>query len=99
MRDEFLYGIRARGNAELGLWQLAFGSKAELSAANYADARARMADFRGDQDQLLGITPNLLIVPPILEAAARTLLFTDEIDGTSNIWKGTAELIVTPYVA
>lgn len=27
MRDEYLYGVRARANAGFGIWQLAFGPK------------------------------------------------------------------------
>ena len=99
MTDEYLYGIRARVNVGFGLWQLAFGSKAGLTAANYAAARAAMADFRGDRGQILGITPTHLVVSPTLETAALTLLGSDVIDGSSNVWKGTAELIITPYAA
>ncbi|MFC3059418.1 Mu-like prophage major head subunit gpT family protein [Paenirhodobacter populi] len=46
MLDKYLYGVRARVNAGFGLWQLAFGSKAELTAGNYAAARAAMQGFR-----------------------------------------------------
>jgi phage major head subunit gpT-like protein len=99
MKDEYLYGIRARVNVGFGLWQLAFGSKAGLTAANYAAARAAMMDFRGDRGHLLGITPTHLVVPPALEVEARTLLGSDVIDGSSNVWKGTASLIITPYAA
>ncbi len=45
--DEFLYGVRARGNAGYGLWQLAFGSKAALNGANYGAARQAMQEFKG----------------------------------------------------
>ena len=41
-RDEYFYGVRARVNAGYGLWQLAFGSQAPLSADNYAAARTAM---------------------------------------------------------
>lgn len=63
INDEYLYGVRARVNAGFGLWQLAFGSKAALTAENYAAARAAMMDFRADGGDVLGISPNLLIVP------------------------------------
>lgn len=75
-------------NAGFGLWQLAFGSKAALTAENYAAARAAMMDFRADGGDVLGISPNLLIVPPALEAAALHLLNTETRDGgESNPWK------------
>lgn len=98
MRDEYIYGIRARVNCGFGLWQLAFASKAPLTPANYAAARKSMAAVRGDQRQLLGIKPTLLVVPSALEEAALTLINADTIAGSSNIWKGTAKLIVTPYL-
>lgn len=100
MTDIYRYGVRARVNAGLGLWQLAFGSKADLTAANYAAARAAMQMLRGDQGRILGVNPTVLVVSPDLEDAARHVLNTETNDGGgSNPWKGTAELIVTPYVA
>lgn len=98
MRREYLYGVTARANAGFGLWQLAFASKAELTPESYAAARSAMMAFKDDEEKPLGITPNLLVVPPTLEQSARTVLFAEEIEGTSNIWKGTSKLIVTPYL-
>ncbi|MCB1387568.1 MAG: Mu-like prophage major head subunit gpT family protein [Rhodobacteraceae bacterium] len=98
--DNYLYGIRARANAGFGLWQLAFGSKATLDETNYAAARAAMMGFQADGGRKLGITPNVLVVPPPLESAALHLLNTETKDGGgSNPWKGTAKLIVTPYLS
>lgn len=98
MNDQYLYGVRARVNAGFGLWQLAFGSKEMLDASSYADARAAMMEFRADGGRLLGIKPTVLVVPPALEAQARLILTAETVNGDSNPWKGTAELIVTPYV-
>lgn len=98
MTDKYIYGIRARVNCGFGLWQLAFGSKAELTAENYAAARRSMAEFKGDRGQLLGITPTHLVVPTSLEAKARELIMADDIAGSSNIWRGSAELIMTPLL-
>ncbi len=98
--DRYLYGIRARVNAGFGLWQLAFGSKATLSEENYAAARAAMMGFTADGNRKLGIMPNVLVVPPALESAALHLLNTETKDGGgSNPWKGTAKLIVSPYLS
>jgi phage major head subunit gpT-like protein len=94
-----MYGVRARVNAGFGLWQLAFGSKDTLNAANYAAARAAMMDFRSDGGKVLGITPSVLVVPPALEEAAMRLVNSEfGTGGESNPWKGTAKVIVTPYV-
>lgn len=99
LNDQYLYGVRARVNAGFGLWQLAFGSKATLNAANYAAARAAMMDFRADGGRILGVKPTVLVVPPSLEEEALQLLNAMVNDGGgSNVWSKTAELIVTPYV-
>ncbi|MCI4680421.1 Mu-like prophage major head subunit gpT family protein [Rhodoblastus acidophilus] len=111
LRDEYSYGIRARVNAGFGLWHMAFGSQAPLTFDNYAAARAAMQMLRGDQGGLLGVSPTLLVVPPALEAAGRTLLKASSVstyDSTNlsipavpvtNIWFESADLIVTPFVA
>ena len=97
--DEFLYGVRARGNAGYGLWQLAFGSKAALSSANYALARQAMQEFKGDGGRPLGVMPDTLVVPPSLESAGLQILNSEYgTGGVSNEWRGTAKLIVTPWV-
>lgn len=98
MTRQFIYGVNARVNCGFGLWQLAFASKADLNADNYAAARQAMSKFAGDQGNLLGIRPNLLVVPPTLEQQARHLLIADEIAGSSNIWKGSIDFIVVPML-
>lgn len=99
MRDEYLYGVRARANAGFGLWQLAYKSKADLTDANYEAARAAMQALRGDGGRLLGLMPNLLVVPPALEAKARKLIVAATGDaGASNVWANSAELIVVPQL-
>ena len=97
--DKYLYGIRARVNAGFGLWQLAYGSRQALTPANYAAARAAMMTFTADGGRKLGVSPTVLVVPPALEEAALNLLNTEYgAAGASNPWKGTAQLIVTPYL-
>lgn len=100
MHDEYIYGVRARANAGYGLWQLAWGSKQTLNAANYAAARAAMMGFKADGGKVLGIKPTVLVVPPSLEEAGRNLVnAVTGAAGATNPWAGTAELIVTPYLA
>lgn len=98
--DEYLYGVRARVNAGFGLWQLAFGSKAALNRENYAAARAAMMGYRADGGRILGVKPSLLVVPPALEDAALQLLNAEnDAAGASNVWRNTAELVVTPFLS
>jgi len=102
MRDEFLYGVRARVNAGFGLWQLAYGSKATLDATNYAAARSAMMGLKGDEGRPLGIKPDTLVVGPSLESAALQLIANELIINSgvavSNEWAGTSKLIVSPWL-
>ncbi len=99
MNDEYIFGVRARVNAGFGLWQLGFGSKATLNAANYGAARSAMMNFRADGGRILGIQPTTLVVPPSLESDALKLLNSEfGAGGETNQWKGTAKLIVTPFL-
>lgn len=98
--NEFVYGTDARGNAGFGFWQFAWGSKQTLNSANYAIARSALTSMKGDYGRPLGIMPNLLVVPPTLESAGRKLLNSDYgAGGETNEWKGTAELLVVPWLA
>lgn len=97
---EFVYGADARANVGYGFWQFAWGSKQTLSAANYGAARAALTGMRGDHGRPLGLMPNLLVVPPSLESAARKILNSEYgPGGETNEWKGTAELLVSPWLA
>lgn len=97
--DVYSYGVRARVNAGFGLWQFAYGSKQPLTPENYALARVAMQGMRYDGGRIMGVVPNLLVVPPSYEAAARALLTADYIaDGVTDVWRSSAELIVSPYL-
>lgn len=99
LRRNFLYGVDMWANAGFGLWQLAYASRAPLDATNYAAVRAAMSTQRGDEGRLLGVRPSALVCSPNLEERARTLLSSATIAGSSNPWVGSAELIVTPWLA
>jgi phage major head subunit gpT-like protein len=100
MRDAYRYGVDARCNVGFGFWQQAWGSKTALDATNYEAARAAMLAFKSDEGRPLGIMPNLLVVPPALEGAARKLLLAEtDAAGATNPWRGTAELLVVPWLA
>lgn len=99
-RNEFVYGVDARMNVGYGFWQQAWGSKQTLNAANYAAARAALSGMKGDYGRPLGIMPNLLVVPPALESAGRKIVNSElGSGGETNEWKGTAELLVVPWLA
>lgn len=98
---EFKYGADARMNVGYGFWQFAWGSKQALDAAHYATAVTSLQSMKGDYGRPLGIGKKLmLVVPPVHQEAARRLLSSQLINGgESNPWAGSAELMVTPWLA
>jgi phage major head subunit gpT-like protein len=103
LHKKFRYGVDYRGAAAYGLWQLAYCSSQELNATNYTSARAAMMSLTNSEGMPLGIRPTLLIVPPALEGKAREILQAQFVIGSttvggskSNIWQGSADLLVVP---
>lgn len=82
-----------------------------LTANNYATVRAGMMGLYKPGGDPLGIMPNLLVVPPQLEYTARTILnadfiaaptignLTGNVGATTNVLKGSADLLVIPELA
>lgn len=111
-RREYRFGVDGRANTGVGLWQLAYASNTDLSnPANYGAARAAMRSIKTDGGMPFGALSNpksvYLLVPPSLEEVARQLLNSEFMAGagasanvsTGNIWKNSAELIVSEYLA
>lgn len=71
----------------------------KLSPESYSAARTTMMSLTDDKDKPLKLVPNLLVVSPANEAMGRKILLADQIDGTTNTLKGTAELLVVPELA
>ncbi|MBR8301711.1 Mu-like prophage major head subunit gpT family protein [Burkholderia dolosa] len=96
----FRYGVDARCNVGFALWQLAYASQAELNEDSYQAAREAMTGMKGDNGRPLGIRPSLLVVPPMYEGVGRKILHADSNNyGATNIWKGSADLLATPWLA
>lgn len=99
-RKEFVYGADGRGNAGVGLWQLAWGSKADLTQANYEAARAAMGNFKNDAGRPLNVRPDLLVVPPSLGFAARKIVEAAELPGGgTNVSYRTARVLETAWLS
>lgn len=99
-RKEYVYGTDARHNVGFGFWQFAWGSKQTLDAAHYATARAALQGMKGDHGRPLGVRPRLLLVPPTLEGKANQIINAEnDAAGATNVWKGTAEVLVCPWLA
>lgn len=98
MRDEYVYGTDARVSAGFGFWQMAFGSKAELTAANLRAAFSAMKDFTDDEGRKLGIRPTHLIVGNGNFFKARDILESEKIDGSTNTNRNLVQVIEAPLL-
>lgn len=99
-RREYVYGSHSRHNVGYGFWQYAWGSKQTLNKANYKIARAALIDMKGDYDRPLNNKPRLLVVPGSLESEALEITNAErDAAGATNVYKGTAEVLVVPWLA
>lgn len=98
-RDEFEYGVDARVNAGFGLWQLAFGSKADLTSANFDTAMESMMGLKSDEGRPLGVRPNLLVVGPKNRAKANQVIeVMNQEGGASNPNYKAVEVLVVSWL-
>ena len=98
--NEFVWGADARNNVGFGLWQTAFASKADLNEDNYSAAQAAMMNFKNDAGTPMGITPELLVVPPSLKTAAEKLVVATTVaNGATNVLANSAKVLVVPWLA
>lgn len=95
LRDTLQYGVRVRGVAKPGLWQLAYKSKAALDATAFDAAVTSMMQRKNDVGESLGVTPTHLVVPASLRVAARTIVNTEKLaSGADNPNYKSIEVVV-----
>jgi phage major head subunit gpT-like protein len=76
-----------------------------LTRDNYAAIRETMQSWTGEDGESLRVVPDLLVVPPALEQVGREILMAQYLDNTggtatkSNVWMGTADLLVVPQLS
>ena len=64
--------------------------------ASYGAARTAMMSLKDEEGRPLNVRPNILLVPPALEAVANSLMNLDKLeDGKPNPYKGTAKVKVS----
>lgn len=97
-RNELLFGVDGRCNVGYGLWQTAYASKQTLDANALWAARSAMMSYMGENGEPLGITPNLLLVPPTLEQNARKALEAVVLNNETNVMKGLMKVVVCPWM-
>lgn len=72
---------------------------AKLSPESYKAGRKAIMSMKNDSGKSLNLKSTLLVVSPANEDMGMKILIADQIDGTTNTLKGTAELLVVPDLA
>ncbi|MBW2559966.1 MAG: Mu-like prophage major head subunit gpT family protein, partial [Deltaproteobacteria bacterium] len=68
-----------------------------LVTASYGAARLAIMNFKDDEGRPLALIPNILEVPPALEATAKLICNNKKLeDDKPNPYVGTAEVVVNP---
>ena len=99
-RKEFVYGVDSRCNVGFGLWQLAYGSRKDLTEANLIAAYTAMTERKGDYGRPIGVKPTILLVPPSLEWVARKIVNASTLaNGADNVLKGVVTIEVSAFLA
>ncbi|SFQ14309.1 Mu-like prophage major head subunit gpT [Roseivivax halotolerans] len=99
MADEYKWGTRYRCNAGYGFWQMAYGSRNDLTPANFEAYRTAMRKITADGGRPLGIRPNVCLVSPDNESAANRLFKTMvDANGASNPHYNACEVIVSSWL-
>lgn len=96
--NEFRFGVDCRANAGYGFWQMAYCSKAELTAANVWAGIEVMKAFKADGGRPLAIKPMLLVVRSSQERAGLEALKATFNGGDSNTLHGQLTLLVANYL-
>lgn len=71
----------------------------KLSPEAFENGRKAMMSLKNEKGKPLNIVPDVLLVPPSLEKEASMILKAELINGTTNINKGLAQVIVWPELA
>ena len=99
MKDQYLYGIRYRGNWGYGLWQQAVASKEALTPENFGKAFGMMEAFKRDGGDPLGLRPTHLVVDASNRAAAEAILLKQNLSGgESNVDYNRVKLVVCHWL-
>lgn len=98
--NKYAAGVDGRCNVGFSFPQLAIGSKAALTEANYEAAKKQLQKMKKVDGTPIGVRATKLIVGPDNEAAAKKLLARMLIEGgESNIYYNDVEIVVSPLIA
>ncbi len=99
MRNQYLYGVDSRCNVGYGFWQLAYGSRKDLTETNLVAAWKAMTERTGDGGRPLGIKPTVLVVTPGMQFDAMKLVSASTMaNGAENVMKGIVSVAASPWL-
>lgn len=97
--NKYAAGVDGRCNVGFSFPQLAIGSKAALTKANYEAAKKQLQKMKKVDGTPIGVRPTKLIVGPENEAAAKALISMMLVDGgNTNIYYNDVEIVVSPLI-
>ena len=98
MKDQIVYGVKGRGAAGYGIWNMAYASKDVLNTANLKAARLAMQMMTDDRGEPLENRPRLLVVNVQDEDAANELILQEKLaGGASNPLFKAFTILPTPF--
>lgn len=98
MRNEFAYGVDMRAGAGFGFWQMAYASKADVTAANVTAAYTAMTKLVSNEGRKLGVKPQVMLCGPSTYFAARALIEAQIINATTNTLYKLVEVVNVPWL-
>lgn len=67
--------------------------------ASFGAARTALRKLVDEDGRPLGVMPGLLVVPPALDDTARAMMTVERLeDGKANIYRGAAEVLMSPHL-
>lgn len=98
--NRYAAGVDGRCNVGFSFPQLAIGSKAALTDANYEEAKKLLQKMKKVDGTPIGVRATKLVVGPDNEAAAKKLIARMLIEGgDSNIYYNDVEIVVSPLIS
>lgn len=111
--EELVFGLLSKGfvnkcydgqpyfsdNHVVGKIKFSNKGTAKLTPESYREARKAIMSIKGEKGKNLNLVPDLLVVSPSNEYQAKLILEADQIEGTTNVDKGTAQVLVTTELA
>ncbi|MGD8172145.1 Mu-like prophage major head subunit gpT family protein [Vibrio sp. TRT 21S02] len=98
--NKYAAGVDGRCNVGFSFPQLAIGSKAALTEANYEEAKKLLQTMKKVDGTPIGVRATKLVVGPGNDAAAKKLISRMLIEGgDSNIYYNDVEIVVSPLIS